>query len=75
MMFACREESRWGGDAARRRRRSSPPRRISPPRDHEPLALARVSTLGFYNKRTCYLLQFPTGNQLFVDDFVHNKEL
>ncbi|CAK1546768.1 unnamed protein product [Leptosia nina] len=37
-----REESgRWGGDA-RRRRRTSPPRR-SPPRDNEPLALARAS--------------------------------
>ncbi|XP_049881798.1 forkhead box protein P3 [Pectinophora gossypiella] len=39
-----REESgRWGGEAARRRRRSSPPRRASPPRDNEPLSLARAS--------------------------------
>lgn len=43
MVLSLREESgRWGGEAARRRRRSSPPRRASPPRDHEPLALARV---------------------------------
>ncbi|CAB3258670.1 unnamed protein product [Arctia plantaginis] len=45
-----REESgRWGGEAARRRRRSSPPRRASPPRDHEPLALARVRTTPMSN--------------------------
>ncbi|CAH2060952.1 unnamed protein product, partial [Iphiclides podalirius] len=38
-----REESGRWGDAARRRRRSSPPRRASPPRDNEPLSLARAS--------------------------------
>ncbi|XP_050685573.1 forkhead box protein P1 isoform X2 [Leptidea sinapis] len=36
------ESGRWGGEAGRRRRRSSPPRR-SPPRDNEPLSLARGS--------------------------------
>lgn len=37
------ESGRWGGEPARRRRRSSPPRHVSPPREHEPLSLARAS--------------------------------